>query len=222
MVAHRVESAFKRSLQNFQIVRIESAASLKEVQLQSKLQAANVVSANEFQRSVLSIIEECSPCSEPKLFITAIQGELPCGGDKSLADLRDRLVQCAQNLKSHGLIEIDEDDYIFLATASPDDHDGKSREGSNEQEAEDKKTDTNAEVEHRSVAESREDPSELALDAQRMQTNVLDLTPELENALEPEQEDNVSPEPAKEGASLTEAEGCRLECSARRHTLDEA
>jgi len=42
----------------------------------------------------------------------------------------------------------------------------ESREGSNEQEAEHKKTDTNAEVEHRSV-ESREDPSELVLDAQR-------------------------------------------------------
>jgi len=88
LLAHRVESAFKRSLQNFQIVRIESAALLKEVQLQSKLQAAKVVSAHEFQRLVLSIIEECSPCSEPKLFITAIQRELPCGGDKSLADLR--------------------------------------------------------------------------------------------------------------------------------------
>ena len=46
--------------------------------------------------------------------------------------------------------------------------------------------------------------------------------PKLENALEPEKEDNVSPQPVEEGASLTEAEGCRLEYSARRHTLDEA
>jgi len=194
--------------------------------LQSKLEAApGVVSSNEFQRSVLSIIQECSPCSEPKLFMTAIVRELPRVGDESLADLRDRLAQCAQDLKAHGLIEINEDDYIFVRTASPDHPDiiegmGKRPEESKEQQVESepgsehKGTDTfKAKTEDR-TPEQREESAQSGstVSAVDEDADVLDLTSELAGAPEPEKEEDArlvldtSLEPAKEDASFTEAE----------------
>ena len=195
---------------------ILEAGLIREVQLQSKLQAApDIVFSNEFQRSVLSIIEKCSPCSEPKLFMTAVVRELPRDGGESLADLRDRLVQCAQDLKAHGLIEINEDDYIFVPTTSPDhpgiiDGMGKPPEESTETGSLKAKTEDRTV----SVPEPTEEPAESGstVSAEDEDADVLDLTSELGGAPESEKEEDASLvldtslEPAKEDASFTEAE----------------
>ena len=209
--------------------KIIEAGLKREVQLQSKLQTPpDVVSSNEFQRSVLSIIEECSPCSEPKLFITAVARELPRDGGESLADLRDRLVQCAQDLKAHGLIEINEDDYVFVPTTSPDQPDiidrmGKRPEESKRQQVEFEEVEEHketgplkAKTEDRtvSVPEPTEEPAESGstVSAEDEDADVLDLTSELDGAPESEKEEDASLvldtslEPAKEDASFTEAE----------------
>lgn len=52
--------------------------------------------------------------------MTAIVEGLTRFGDGSLADLRERLVKCAQELKARGLIEINEEDFLITSSASPE------------------------------------------------------------------------------------------------------
>ena len=179
--------------------------------MQSKSKAApDLVSSNEFQRSVLSIIEESSPCSEPKLFMSAVVRGLTRFGDESLADLRDRLVRCAQELKAHGLIEINEDAYVIVPTTSPDEHvvidEGSEAEEALKQEATDsghvgEGADTvKPQAENRVVSlTERLKERQISDDmegAEPADADVTDLPPEPENA----------PEPAKDDASVTQVE----------------
>ena len=120
--------------------------------------------------------------------------ELPRDGGESLADLRARLVQCAQDLKAHGLIEISDDEYVFVPTTSPDQPDiihgrCKRPEESKEQQAEsdrvrgDKEKDTPKETENPAVSVA-EEPQDSAFhgSAEVADVDVLDLTLELEGA----------------------------------------
>jgi hypothetical protein len=95
-----------------------------EVQLQSKPQAVpGLTSLNDFHRAVLEIIEEMSPCSEPKIFITMISRGLGSFGDGSLGDFRKLLGQCVQDLKARGLVAIDEDAFVIVSEVSAEDED---------------------------------------------------------------------------------------------------
>jgi hypothetical protein len=95
-----------------------------EVQLQSKPQAVpGLTSLNDFHRAVLEIIEEMSPCSEPKIFITTISRGLGSFGDGSLGDFRKLLGQCVQDLKARGLVAIDEDAFVIVSEVSAEDED---------------------------------------------------------------------------------------------------
>jgi hypothetical protein len=76
-----------------------------KVPLQPKPQA-EPISWNDFCRLVLKIVEELSPCPEPRLFIVAAHRELQRFGDGTLEDLRKHLGQCVEELKTRGLLEI--------------------------------------------------------------------------------------------------------------------
>lgn len=87
-----------------------------EVQLQSQSPSEPDLSfLGERHRSVLNIITECSPCSEPKLFIAAINAKLDCFGDTSLSELRDVLGQCVRELKASGLIKVLDDEIVMAS-----------------------------------------------------------------------------------------------------------
>jgi len=90
-----------------------------KLQLEAKTQTElDPSSLDDCRRSVLNIIAERAPCPEPKLFITAINSGLECFGGRSLADLRELLGQCVQNLKADGLVEIVENEFVLANTGN--------------------------------------------------------------------------------------------------------
>jgi len=146
----------------------------------------------------------------------AVVRELPRDGGESLAALRDRLVQCAQDLKAHGLIEISDEEYVFVPTASRDQPDiihgrGNRPEESKEQQVEservrgDEETDTPKETED-PVMRVAEEPQDSAPkgSAEDADVDVLDLTLELEGASAPAKEDAASLDEVEEAEDPVE------------------
>lgn len=72
----------------------------------------------EFRQSVLSIIAERSPCSDPKLFIAAANQGLERFGDGSLSGLRKLLDQCVRQLRASGLVEINRGQFVLTPAGS--------------------------------------------------------------------------------------------------------
>ncbi len=84
------------------------------VHLQAKIFSdRDLSSLSDCHRSTLNIIKECSPCSEPKLFITAINSSLECFGGRPLAELRELLGQCVEDLKAGGLVAVVENQFVI-------------------------------------------------------------------------------------------------------------
>ena len=92
--------------------------------MQPKPQAEpHLTSWNDFCRSVLKIIAELSPCSEPKLFIVAANRGLAMFGDGSLGDLSKLLGQCVQELQACGVVEINGGQLVIAPAGSAEDED---------------------------------------------------------------------------------------------------
>jgi TolA-binding protein len=95
---------------------IIAAGHKKEVQLQSKSQP-DFSTSNAFNRAVLEIIADLSPCSEPKLFMTAITRGLTRASEESLGDFRARLGRCVEHLQARGVVAREGDELALASTA---------------------------------------------------------------------------------------------------------
>lgn len=104
--------------------------------LRSKvLSEPGLTDLDDTHRSVLNIVAENLPCTEPKLFITAIISGLECFSGVSLGDLRERLGQYVQDLKAAGLVEIVDNEFVLADTTGAEDDDVLDQTEENQQSA---------------------------------------------------------------------------------------
>jgi cell pole-organizing protein PopZ len=70
-------------------------------------------SLDDFCRSMLQLVAELSPCSEERLFITAVNRELVGSRDLSLGDVKALLHKCVQQLEAQGLLKIHGEELVI-------------------------------------------------------------------------------------------------------------
>lgn len=154
----------------------------------------HLTSWSDFRRSVLKIIAELSPCSEPTLFIIAAHRGLQRLGDGSLDDLNKLLGRCVRELRARGLLEISGEQLVITAAGRALDEDileiaaevelHPSLRPSKQDEASTKQTQLQTQAQVMSGPKRAGEPKREELIAASAgsaeEEDILDLTPELE------------------------------------------